>query len=292
MSALSYAAITPVRDEETNLARLAGCMLSQTVRPSAWLIVDNGSTDGTIELADELAREHAWVRVLNAEPADRAQPGAPIVRAFNAGLEQLAELPDVVVKLDADVSMEDDYFERVLGAFATDPLLGIAGGACLEFRDGDWIETFVTGDHVRGASRCYRRDCLKAVSPLEERVGWDGVDELKAAVLGWHTKLLRDVPFRHHRRVGERDGGSTARWKRQGEGSHFMGYRFSYLLLRSLHHARRDPAALAMVLGYVSAAARREPRYADAAVVGHLRDQQRLTRLSARRREATGRRAA
>jgi glycosyltransferase involved in cell wall biosynthesis len=290
MSVRTYAAITPVRDEEGNLARLAGCMRRQTVQPDAWLIVDNGSADGTLDLAERLAREHDWIRVVTAEAADRARPGAPIVRAFNIGLGQLEDVPDVIVKLDADVSMDDDYFELILAAFSADPQLGIAGGACLELRDGQWVETFVTGDHVRGASRCYRRECLRAVSPLEERVGWDGIDELKAATLGWRTRLIRTAPFRHHRRVGERDGGSTTRWSRQGYGSYFMGYRFSYLVLRSLHHALRHPPALAMITGYVAAALRREPRFADASVRRHLRDQQRLRRVPLRLLEAVGRR--
>jgi poly-beta-1,6-N-acetyl-D-glucosamine synthase len=285
-----YAAITPVRDEQENLARLAECMRSQTVLPGAWVIVDNGSNDGTADLANRLALESEWIHAVTAEPDDRPRPGAPIVRAFNVGLAQLKTVPDVVVKLDADVSMENDYFERILDAFDADPKLGIAGGACLEHRDGCWTETFVTGNHVRGASRCYRWECLMGVSPLEERVGWDGVDELKAGVLGWRTRLLRNVPFRHHRRVGERDGGSTSRWRRQGEGSYFMGYRFSYLLLRTLHHARNHPAALAMIFGYVAAAARREPRCDDEAVRRYLREQQRLRRVPLRLAEAVGRR--
>jgi glycosyltransferase involved in cell wall biosynthesis len=291
MNASTYAAITPVRDEKENLVRLASCLVTQTVPPTEWLIVDNGSVDGTIEQAQELARSHDWIRVMTAEAADRARPGAPVVRAFNTGLAQLREpLPDVIVKLDADVSMESDYFERILDAFSADERLGIAGGACLELQDGEWKETFVTGDHVRGASRCYRRECLDDVSPLEERVGWDGVDELKAAVRGWRTKLLRDVPFHHHRRVGERDGASTTRWSRLGRGSYFMGYRFSYLLLRSLHHALRHPAALAMISGYLGAAASREERVDDEAVRDYLREQQRLRHLSLRFREAVGRR--
>jgi poly-beta-1,6-N-acetyl-D-glucosamine synthase len=287
----SYAAITPVRDEEENLTRLALCMTRQTVRPTAWVIVENGSADGTSELAERLAAEYEWVSVARTDPADKARPGAPIVRAFKSGLATLDALPDVVVKLDADVSMDDDYFEKVLGAFRSDARLGIAGGACLELEDGRWQETYVTGGHVRGASRCYRRECLEAVSPLEERVGWDGIDELKAATLGWRTQLLRDVPFRHHRRVGERDGGSTTRWRRQGKGSYYMGYRFSYLLMRSFHHALRDPAALAMISGYLVAGLRREPRVEDAAVRTYLRDQQRLRRIPLRLREAVGRRS-
>lgn len=287
----TYAVITPARDETENLVRLARCMVAQSVRPTKWLIVDNGSRDGSLELAKELARTHAWIDFVEAEPVDRARPGAPIVRAFNAGLERLGALPDVVVKLDADISMDSDYFERVLAAFAADPELGIAGGACYELRDGSWEETYVTGDHVRGASRCYRRECLEAVAPIEERVGWDGIDELKATVLGWRTRLLRDLPFYHHRRVGERDGGLLARWLQQGEAAHYMGYRFSYIVLRSLHHGLRRPAALAMIWGYAFAAARRADRCGDEGVRSYLREQQRARRLPLRLREALGRRA-
>ncbi len=291
MTSLTYAAVTPVRDESENLERLAACMTAQTVVPECWIIVDNGSSDDTPVVARRLAESHSWIEVTTAAPDDIARPGAPIVRAFNAGVARLAgAIPDVVVKLDADVSMSDDHFERVLDAFAADPKLGIAGGACLELQDGEWRETYVTGDHVRGAARCYRRECLEAVSPLVERLGWDGIDELKASTLGWKTRLLRDVPFHHHRRVGERDGASTTRWRRQGEGAYFMGYRFNYLVLRSLHHARKHPSALAMIQGYVSSAVRRAPRYEDAAVRAYLRDQQRLLRLRSRFREAGGRR--
>jgi len=288
---VNYAVVTPVRDEHENLERLADCMTAQTVRPQQWVIVDNGSVDETPALARSLAETHDWISVTTAEPDSVARPGAPIVRAFNAGVAALGtELPDVIVKLDADISMSDDHFERVLAAFADDPRLGITGGTCLELQDGEWRETYVTGDHVRGAARCYRRECLAAVSPLVERLGWDGLDELKASTLGWKTRLLRDAPVKHHRRVGERDGASTTRWRRQGEGAYFMGYRFNYLVLRSLHHARRHPSALAMIQGYVASAARRDERYDDPAVRAYLRDQQRLLRIGSRFREAGGRR--
>jgi hypothetical protein len=67
-----------------------------------------------------------------------------------------------------------------------------------------------------------------------------------------------------------------------------MGYRFGYLLLRSLFQARKRPVALAMVWGYLSAAVQRAPRYTDKAVVEHLRSKQALRRLAARAREARG----
>lgn len=286
---LTYAAISPVRNEESNLARLADCLCAQTVRPAAWVIVDNGSEDGTVRLGRDLARRHSWIRVASAAGELNAAPGAPVVRAFHAGVAVLDEIPDVVVKLDADTSFAEDHFERLLAAFTADPKLGIAGSVCLEYERDAWRPTYVTGPHVRGAVRAYRRECLEGLLPLPERMGWDSIDELKAQVDGWSTRLIPDVSFLHHRKVGERDTGRASRWRAQGSAAHFMGYRFGYLVLRSLYQARRDPRALAMITAYLGAALRREPVLQDERVRAQLRRQQRLAALRRRAREAAGR---
>ena len=287
---LSYALITPARDEAENLRRLADCLAGQTVPPAAWVVVDNGSGADTHIVLEQLATELPWFLWVDSPPTARPLPGGPIVRAFHRGLEEIAADVDVVVKLDADVSFAPDHFERLLEAFKGDPGLGIAGSTCLELENGHWRPIHVTGDHVRGAVRAYRRACLDAVVPLPECVGWDGVDELKAQVLGWSTGLVPGLSFRHHRKLGARDAGKYARWVAQGRGAHFMGYRPLYLLLRVLHHMRRDRGALGMLWGYAEATARREPVYEDTLVREHLRSQQSLRRLHVRAREALGRR--
>ncbi|MCP9485250.1 MAG: glycosyltransferase family 2 protein [Gaiellaceae bacterium MAG52_C11] len=286
---MEYAAITPVRNEADNLPRLAASMVAQSARPLTWLVVDNGSTDETPAFAAELEAANDWIRVLRVPGEAAAVRGAPIVRAFNAGLEAIGgELPDIVVKLDADVSFEPDHFERLLAAFAEDPSLGLAGSMCWEEQRGKWRPQFTTRSHVRGAVRCYRRACLEDVLPLEEGMGWDGIDELKAAVRGWRTATISDVPFLHHRSLGERER-RLSKWTRQGEMAHYMGYRPSYLVLRALFRARRDPAAVAMVWGYAGSALARRPQYSDPVVREHLRLEQSLSRLRVRVREAIGR---
>jgi poly-beta-1,6-N-acetyl-D-glucosamine synthase len=290
-AALAYAAVSPVRNEADNLRRLCRCLSQQTVAPSAWIVVDNGSDDDTPDVMRELSRTHPWIRTLRVPGEDAARPGAPVVRAFHAGLVALDQVPEVVVKLDADVSVDRDYFERLLDAFAANETLGIASGVCYEQHNGEWRPTHVTGHHVRGASRAYRWRCLQDLLPLEERMGWDGIDELKAHVLGWKTQIVSDLRFYHHRSVGARDGARHKRWHAQGHGAHYMGYRFWYLVLRTLHHALRDPAALAMLWGYAEAALRGERLYHDATVRAHLRRQQSLRNVPARAREALGRRA-
>ena len=126
--------------------------------------------------------------------------------------------------------MEPDYFERLLDAFARDPSLGIASGSAWELDDGVWRQRFVTGGTVWGATRAYRWECLQEVLPLEERHGWDGIDQLKARARGWHTTTLTDLPFRHHRAEGLGDGSTWAHWAANGDTAYFMGYRPWYLL--------------------------------------------------------------
>jgi hypothetical protein len=206
-------------------------------------------------------------------------------------LSRLSKPVDVVVKLDADLSFEPDYFERLLGAFDSDPRLGIASGICLERIGGEWRPLYGTRSHVWGAARAYRRFCLEQVLPLEEHEGWDEIDAIKAQLRGWHVGTLFDLPFRHHRPEGNRDG-QLHRWRSQGEAAHYMGYRSGYLAVRALYRARRDPRALALLWGYAVAAIGRRPRCGDADVRRFLRREQSLVKLLPRMREARGRAAA
>ena len=110
-----YAVITPARDEEAHLPRLAASLASQAIRPDRWIIVENSSTDKTRAIADGLAQRHDWVRVRTASGSAEPERGAPIVRALHAGVGDVEPTTGVVVNVDADVSMESGYFERLLG---------------------------------------------------------------------------------------------------------------------------------------------------------------------------------
>lgn len=282
----SYAVVTPVRDEADNLPRLATALATQELLPERWVIVDTGSTDSTPEIVTRLRAQHDWVDAVDV-PTLHGR-GGPIVRAFETGLGRVDPQVQVVVKLDADVSFEPDYFRRLVGAFAADPRLGIASGSAWERVRGTWSQRFGTRTSAWGASRAYRRTCLDAISPLEPRIGWDGIDELKANVRGWHTTTILDLPFRHHRQEGMREGTRRAAWLAQGETAHFMGYRPTYLLLRALHRARTEPWALAILEGYVRARARGQNRLDDPEARHYLRTTQRLRHVLRRQRESRG----
>lgn len=285
-----YAVITPVRDEAENLPRLAAALAAQTKQPERWIIVDNGSVDGTPSLAAELAATHPRITAHSIASGSRER-GAPIVRSFSAGIALLREggLPEIVVNVDADVSFDPDYFERLTRALASDPALGIASGTGCELQGGRWRARHLTGTTVWGATRAYRRECLEDVLPLEERLGWDGIDEFKANSRGWRTGIVPGLEFRHHRREGERDGGWESRVE-QGRFAHYVGYRPSYVVARAAFNTLRDRAGLGLLWGYAGASFARGPRLQDAPARAYVRRQQRLRHLPLRALEALGRR--
>src|SRR4051812_44518439 len=100
----TYSVVTPARDEALNLPKLAASLAAQTVLPTLWTIVDNGSSDGTLEVARRLASEHGWIRVLSLPGAPVADRGAPVVRALQAGIASHSDPPEVLVNVDADIT--------------------------------------------------------------------------------------------------------------------------------------------------------------------------------------------
>ena len=212
------------------------------------------------------------------------------MRAFEAALPLLEPLPDVIVKVDADITFPRDHFGRLLDRFSTDDVLGIASGTCYERIDGEFRERHVTGDHVWGAARAYRKEVLPVVMPLEPRMGWDGIDQIKANLVGWRTATFKELPFFHHRPEGARDGAGRNARVNQGRASYYMGYRPTYLVLRSVFALRHDRAALGLVWGYAREAAARGPRCADPSIRDYVRSQQSVRMWRRRLNEARGRR--
>ena len=273
---LTYAAVTPARDEADHLPRLAAAMLAQDVTPLRWVIVENGSSDSTFELAGSLAAQYDWIQVIRTASSERYDRTSPYMRAWHAGVDALDGSGDLVVKLDADVSFEPGYFAGVLDAFELDPGLGIASGTCLEEHRGEWREWVLLGDHCWGPTRTYRRKCLEEILPLDEGIGYASIDETKARLAGYETRTLRDLSFRHHRPEGSGEGGRWRNWVEQGKAAHYTRYRLSYLLARCLYRAVSDPPAVGLLAGYLGASMRRTRRCRDDVVVSAIRDSQRM----------------
>lgn len=274
--------VTAVRDEVDNLPRLAMCLMSQTVEPSEWVVVDTGSVDGSAVVAEQLSALRPWVAVSQIPGPPRPERGAPVVDALHCGLAELKGPYDYVLKIDADVSFGRDHIRGLLSSFLLDSRLGIASGTRQEQTRGRWRSCSATATTVDAQLRAYRRACLDELLPFERRMGWDVLDESRALSRGWHTKRVKELTFRHHRAVGAREARRRTAWSRQGETAHYAGYRPSYLFLRAVYRSLCDPSALFMISSFARAKILREPTSSDRAAVAVRRSQQRLRHLALR----------
>lgn len=265
--------ISPIRNEAAHLERVASAMTAQTRRPDLWLLVDDGSEDGTRELAGRLADEIDFVESTPApphpplrDPSDRlASAAAP--RTFNAGLEAAGWRAFThVAKLDGDMELPPEYFERILAEFAADARLGMAGGLRRELVRGSWrLERVPVEHHVNGALKCYSRECLEAIGGIEERLAWDTIDETVARMRGFRTRTFEDLVAIHHRPWASADGTLRGR-VRYGAAAYIARYPAYWVALRSLKVAASKPelvSGLAFLYGYAQAALRRTPRVED-----------------------------
>jgi glycosyltransferase involved in cell wall biosynthesis len=278
----TYAVVTPVRDEADHLARTAESLISQAHRPQQWVIVDDGSTDGTREIAERYSSEHDWIDVIDSGAAHERARGAPIVRAFERGMESLRAPADVVVKLDGDLFLPPHYFEWVAATFARDPRAGIVGGVALIPEDGRWVPDRGKLLNVNGVAKAYRLACLEDIGGLRASMGWDGIDEYGARARGWNVHVLTELTILHYKPRGSKQKPLHARWE-EGRGNAYMGYLPSWLLVRaayrSLVEKPRLLGGLTLLAGYVWARVRRVPQIDDAAARAELRAEQR-TRLA------------
>jgi biofilm PGA synthesis N-glycosyltransferase PgaC len=279
MARPKYVVITPVRNEAGYVGGTIHSVLTQTLLPQQWVIVDDGSTDGTRDLIEATSRTHAWVTTLSRPDRGFRKSGGGVVEAFYDGYRILRNGDwDFLVKLDGDLSFEPDYFEKCFAYFADEPRLGIGGGVIYSTEHGR-IKADSPNDppfHVRGATKIYRAACWQQVHPLVPGPGWDTVDEVRANMLGWHTRTFHDVRLVQHRTTGAVDG-AWATWFKNGLANYVTGYHPAFMAakcVKCLWAKPRVVAATALWAGFCSGYFKGQAHVADALSVRYLREQQ------------------
>lgn len=284
-------------NEARHLGTFLASVAAQTRPPDRLVLVDDGSTDTSKEMAFSFAQQHAYATALRRPPrrsgTDRLV-GAPELRAFHWALDQIGGAWDVVAKVDADLRLAPDLLAVLEQHFVSDPKLGMAGSYLAVVDSGGRASRQrCPPDHVEGPTKFYRRACFADISPLPEILGWDTIDEFRARMAGWRTASFSTPAGDsiHLRPMGSHDGILRA-YRRWGVCAYGYGEHPLVVLLVGLQRLNDRPriiGGLSYVLGWAGASVRRMPR-AEPELRAYVRHDQmrRIGRRLTGRKRRTG----
>ncbi len=282
-TSLQYVIISPARNEAKFIELTIKSVIAQTVLPLRWVIVSDGSTDGTDEIVSRYAEEHPWIQLIRMpERAERNFAGK--VLAFNAGYANVKDLDyEVIASLDADITFDSDYFNFLLGKLFENSALGVVGTPFQELSGQVYDYRFVSIEHVSGACQVFRRECFDAIGGYKPMKGGsiDHVAVISARMCGWQTRSFTEKVCTHHREMGTAQQGVLKSKFKQGAKDYRIGnhpiweaFRVAYQMMR----APRLVGGLSLGVGFAWAAVHRTERQVPHELVEFHRREQ-LTRL-------------
>ena len=225
--------VIPTYNEERFIAQTLESLVNQTFIPEKIVVVNDNSTDGTAEIVEAFTKKYAFIQQVHHVSESKHLPGSKVIRAFQKGFEELDSEFDIVVKLDSDLILPKNYFEKIVAVFQSDHQVGMVGGVAYIEKKGRWIlENLTDKDHVRGAFKAYRKKCFEEIGGLKPAMGWDTVDELLGRFYKWKIVVLPNLVVKHLKPTGSTYA-KRASYK-QGEAFYTLGYGFWITIIASL----------------------------------------------------------
>lgn len=230
---MNYYLIIPAYNEAQHIQLTLQSLVEQTVTPSKVVVVNDNSTDNTPDIVAEFVTRYPWIELIHKTSEAVHLPGSKVIQAFQKGLDSIDEDYDFIVKLDADLILPPNYFEKIIQLFQSDANIGMAGGFAYIQKNNEWIlENLTDKDHIRGAFKAYRQQCFQEIGGLKPAMGWDTVDELLAKFYNWKVVTDASLKIKHLKPTGA-NYNKSARYK-QGEAFYTLGYGFFITAIASL----------------------------------------------------------
>jgi len=279
----TYVLITPARNEAQFIELTLQSVVAQTVRPLRWVIVSDGSTDGTDDIVKKYSTANPWIELVRM-PERSQRDFAGKVYAFDAGRARVADLDyEVIVSLDADLSFDADYFSFLLETLASNPALGLVGTPFQELTGEVYDYRFVNIEHVSGACQMFRRECFEAIGGYVPVKGGsiDHIAVLTARMKGWKTRTFQEKTCLHHRPMGTAGRSVVKSRFKLGIKDYAVGNHPLWELFRTARQMMLPPAVvggLATGLGYFWAMVRQFDRPVSPELIAFHRGEQ-LARL-------------
>lgn len=277
-----YILITPVHNEEALIETAIESVVSQTILPKKWVIVDDASTDSTTEIIRKYAAQHDFIMCHRLERLSIESYYANKTQVFLAAYEDIRGLEyDFIGNLDADIFLEPTYYERVLEEFDKNPRLGIASGVYVDKIGSRLQKVPIDMNHCPGAIQTFRRQCYNTIGGYitQKYGGDDSCAEIIARMNGWQTRSFPQYQVIHLRPIGTNDGLSIIQARfRQGLTEYGVATHPVFMLAKSLRRIFLERpylmAAIARLAGFLYGHWLREERKIPPEAVRFVRREQ------------------
>ena len=274
-----YILITAARNEAEYIEATINSVIEQTIRPSQWIIVSDGSTDGTDEIIKKYSNKYDFIKFLRNENNSNRNFASKVF-AINRAISTIKNINyDIIGILDADITFQPNYYQNVLTEFEKEPKLGIAGGEFFDIINGKKIRVIKSSSSVRGGIQLFRKECFDEIgefTPLENG-GEDIVMEVTARMNGWIVHSFDSLILFHHRHTGT-EGFSIVKAKfRGGILAHTMGYSPLFQTVKSIHRFKERPyfiSGILTYLGFIWAYLSSNKRKVSKEFINYLREEQ------------------
>lgn len=275
-----YVLLTAARNEESYIEDTIRSVVAQKRQPLKWVIISDGSTDKTDQIIKAYEKLHGFIVYARRDEKSDGISFARKVFALRHGYEHLAGMEyQFIGNLDADITFDETYYERLIEEFQKNPILGIAGGMLYEESNGKYMPRYLSEmRYVPGAVQLFRRVCYEQVGGyLPSR--WGGEDTIAvvtARMKGWETKSIPGIQG-YHQKISEASRGQMRERFREGVMFQAMGSHPLFELMKGLRQMARKPYILQGVVrmyGYAWASCRREPRLVSDEFIRYLRSEQ------------------
>ena len=281
----AYLLVSPCRNEAAYMRRTLDSVVAQSLRPTLWVIVDDGSTDETPAILAEYAARHDWIHVVQKPDRGHRAVGPGVIEAFYAGLETVTLSQfEYLAKVDLDLELPQRYFEELIARMEADPRIGTCSGKPYMRQNGMLVSERRGDEMSVGMTKFYRRACFEEIGGFVREVMWDGIDCHKARHLGWVAVSWDDpeLRFEHLRPMGSSETSIYEGRRRHGRGQWFMGSDPLFYLATCVFRMAEPPyllGGLAMLQGYLGAWLRGARQLEDRELVAFIRAYQRRALL-------------
>jgi glycosyltransferase involved in cell wall biosynthesis len=277
-----YIIITPAYNEERYIGQTIDSVLGQTILPKLWIIVDDGSTDNTSQIIRQKTDGYVWIHYVYRPKIAGQTYYASNVYAIEEGLRSADRLDyDYLAILDSDISLPQDYYEKIFHRFGQDEKLGIASGVYLVPGKNGFEKTLNDRRSCPKNIMVFRRRCFEDIGgfiPMKYG-GEDTCACFMARMKNWKSWSFPDIIAFHNKPVGTGHAKGLLKIRfRQGIGEYFMATHPLFLLLKSLRRCIKEPpiiiGGLVRIAGFIYANFMGQKRQISDELIDYIRKEQ------------------